>query len=185
MGYITTVIWYLLNCNFDSIPFYTCNSILWPYSEKLSGYENKFCLNMSRYHGGSHFPKYCMQNLIISHPPPLFEKLSFINEKQPSDNWLHSKHKETVNWYLHCTSIVAVSDALPHALLASHLYSPAWLLLIFVKTRSLLSKRSPPSTLIQDTIGWGVPDALHDRWHCLLLLCSHYVLGLRLKVLYM
>ena len=31
---------------------------------------------------------------------------------------------------LHCTSIVDVSVALPHSLLASHRYSPAWLLLM-------------------------------------------------------
>ena len=33
---------------------------------------------------------------------------------------------------LHCTSIVIVSDALPHSLLTSHLYSPASFLVAFV-----------------------------------------------------
>ena len=163
------VVWYLL-CNF-SIPFLTYNSILWPYLEELSGYENKLCLNMSKYHCGSHFSKYCMQNLITSHScfyermaNKFAEILSFVNEKRPSDNRLHLIHQDTFNSYLHCTSIVAVSDAFPHSLLASHLYSPASFLLMFVNTRSLTLKRSPPSaTLIQDTIGWGVPDALHDR----------------------
>ena len=34
---------------------------------------------------------------------------------------------------------------------------------MFVNTSSLTSKRSSPSTLIQDTIGEGILDKLHDR----------------------
>ena len=54
----------------------------------------------------------------------------------------------------------AVSDALPHSLLASHLYSPASFLLIFGNTRMFPLVRLPPLTLIQDTFGKGIPDAL-------------------------
>ena len=64
---------------------------------------------------------------------------------------------------LHCTKIHAVSDALPHSLLASHLYSPASFLFMFVNPSSLESVRVWSSTLIQDTIDEGIPDALHDR----------------------
>ena len=110
------------------------------------------------------------QILIISHSCSYqrmankFAKiLSFVTEKQPFNNWLHSKHQVRVNWYLHCTSIVAVSDALLHSLLASQRYSPASLLLIFVNTRSLTVNCIWLPTLIQDIIGWGVPVALHDR----------------------
>ena len=59
--------------------------------------------------------------------------------------------------------MLAVSESLPHALLASHLYSPASLLLIFVNTNSLTLKRSPLLTLTQDTIGGDTPGALQCR----------------------
>ena len=65
--------------------------------------------------------------------------------------------------YSHCTSIVADFESLPHRLLASHLYSPASFLLIFVNTNSLLLVSSPPPTLIHDTDGEGMPDALQNR----------------------
>ena len=64
--------------------------------------------------------------------------------------------------YLHCTSIFAVSVALPHSLLASHLYSPAWLLLMCVTSNMCPLWRWPPG-LIQDTVGAGTPDTWHDR----------------------
>ena len=65
--------------------------------------------------------------------------------------------------HLHCTSMFAVSDALPQWLLTSHLYSPASALLMFVNTRALSWERIWPPALIQDTIGKGIPDALHGR----------------------
>ena len=139
---------------------------------------------MSRYHGGAHFPKYCVQNLITSRScfyqrmAKKFTKISScVNEKLPSDDWLHLMHRVRVNWYLQCTSIVAVSDALPHSLLASHLYSPASLLLISVSTRSLVLKRILLSTLTQDTIRGGVPDALHDRVTLLPSLMISFCIG--------
>jgi len=118
---------------------------------------------MSGFHGASHFSKCFIQNLLTSSSgfyqrmAKKFTKMSsFVNEKQ-------SVHQVTVDWYSHCTSIVADSDALPHSLLASHLYSPDSLLLIFVSTRTLVLKRTWLLILIQDTISGGVPDALHDR----------------------
>ena len=65
--------------------------------------------------------------------------------------------------YLHCTVILTASTALPHSLLASHLYSPASLLLMLVNSSTLLLVRWPLATLIQNTVGWGVPDALQNR----------------------
>ena len=64
---------------------------------------------------------------------------------------------------LHSTSTLADSVALPHRLLASHLYSPASLLLIFVNTNSVPLVRWPLLTLIQDTDGEGMPDAIQER----------------------
>ena len=65
--------------------------------------------------------------------------------------------------YLHCTVILTPSTALPHSLLASHLYSPASLLLMLVNSSKLVLLRWPLATLIQNTVGWGVPDALQNR----------------------
>ena len=59
--------------------------------------------------------------------------------------------------------MIAVSEALPHSLLASHLYSPASLLFIFVNINLLPMRRWPSLTLTQDTVGGGVPDAIQCR----------------------
>ena len=64
--------------------------------------------------------------------------------------------------YLHCTVTLTASDALSHSLLASHLYSPASLLLMLVNSSKLLLVRWPLATLIQNTVGWGVTDALQN-----------------------
>ena len=58
--------------------------------------------------------------------------------------------------------MIAVSEALPPSLRASHLYSPASCLLIFVNTNLLLMRRWPSLTLTQDTVGGGIPDALQN-----------------------
>jgi len=59
--------------------------------------------------------------------------------------------------------MLAVSEALPHLLLASHLYSPASFLLIFVNTNTSLWVCEPPLTLIQDLVGEGIPEAEQSR----------------------
>ena len=56
--------------------------------------------------------------------------------------------------------MLADSDALPHSLLASHLCSPASLLLIFDNTNTSLWVREPALTLIHDTVGKGMPEAV-------------------------
>ena len=60
--------------------------------------------------------------------------------------------------------MLADSEALPHSLLASHLYSPASLLLIFVNTNASLCVREPALTLIHNTVGRGIPEALQVRF---------------------
>ena len=70
--------------------------------------------------------------------------------------------KDNLCMYLHCTSIFAVSVALPHPLLASHLYSPAWVLLMCLTSNMFPLWRWPPG-LIQVTVGAGTPDTWHDR----------------------
>ena len=65
---------------------------------------------------------------------------------------------------LHCTSIVADSEAFPHGFIASHLYSPASLLLIFLITNSVPFVRSPLLVLTQNTVGGGIPVAGHDKF---------------------
>ena len=64
--------------------------------------------------------------------------------------------------YSHCTWMYNVSDALPHSLLASHLYSPVLFLWMLLSTNSL-PWTCWPSAVIQYTIGVGLPDAWHDR----------------------
>ena len=59
------------------------------------------------------------------------------------------------------TSISTDSEALPHRLLASHLYSPASVLMISVKTNCFPKVRCPSLVLTQDTLGGGVPVASH------------------------
>ena len=80
------------------------------------------------------------------------------------DKDIQEKHaiKDNFYIYLHCTSIVAVFVELPHSLLASHLYSPSWVLLICV-TSNMCPLWRWPRGLIQDTVGEGTPDTWHDR----------------------
>ena len=76
--------------------------------------------------------------------------------------WTAKGVKDNFCIYLHCTLIVAVFVELPHSLLASHLYSPSWLLLICVTSNMCPLWRWPPG-LIQDTVGKRTPDTWHDR----------------------
>ena len=65
---------------------------------------------------------------------------------------------------LHGTAMFTVSTALPHSLLASHLYSPAWLLLIFVSCSKLPFVRCPLLTFTQETKGKGTPVAMQVKF---------------------
>ena len=56
-----------------------------------------------------------------------------------------------------------VSTALPHSLLASHLYSPAGLLLILVSCSKLPFVRCPLLTFTQETKGKGTPVATQGK----------------------
>ena len=70
--------------------------------------------------------------------------------------------KDNFYMFLHCTLIVAVFVALPHSLLASHLYLPSWVLLMCLTSNMYPLWRWPPG-LIQDTAGAGTPDTWHNR----------------------
>ena len=63
---------------------------------------------------------------------------------------IHSSH-------LQLTITNVLLKAFPQKLLASHLYSPASLLLTLISERMLPSVRSPVLTSVQDTDGIGVP----------------------------
>lgn len=59
--------------------------------------------------------------------------------------------------------MVVFSDALPHRLLASQVYFPASLMLIFEKKSTFPLVFLPLLSLIQTTVGAGIPVAWHDR----------------------
>ena len=95
---------------------------------------------------------------------PLLKKRYREGNRYTLTNKYRKQHvtKDNFCMFLHCTSIVAVFVALPHSLLASYLYSPAWVLLMCVTSNMCPLWRWPPG-LIQDTIGAGTPDTWHDR----------------------
>ena len=70
--------------------------------------------------------------------------------------------KDKFYMFLHCTLIVAVFVALPHSLLASHLYLQSWVLLMCLTSNMYPLWRWLPG-LIQDTVGAGTPDTWHNR----------------------
>ena len=68
--------------------------------------------------------------------------------------------------------MLAASVELPHSLVASHMYLRASLLLMFKITNMYSLRRWPfgmctlrswPLSVLQDTIGEGIPDTLHRR----------------------
>ena len=65
--------------------------------------------------------------------------------------------------YSHCTSTFIVCEVPPQLLVASHLYSPASPLVIFISVKTFVVVRWP-SGLIQDTFNGGSPDAGHVRF---------------------
>ena len=97
-----------------------------------------------------------------------------MNESDPRSNVPYLGSSENKAWKkkkkvrlrvpgnLNWTWMLAVFVALPHSLLASHLYSPAWLLLMLV-TSNILPLWRWPLGVIQDTIEGGIPDTRHHR----------------------
>ena len=66
--------------------------------------------------------------------------------------------------HLQCTMRNVLVLSFPHALLDSHLYSPASFLLILVSSRMLPFERLPVLTAVQETDGTGLPVTLQVRF---------------------